>query len=647
MSYRYEDLFMDSSIHKDLIIEFENGEIITNDKIYAESFVLTESICSNNELTFGNVEANSVKFTLSDTLKSHKNLWFDVYFILDNREKTKYKIGKYYVVEDKAQANKTRRDITAYDMLYQIVNTDVSAWYNEQEYPMTLKSFRTSFNAFCGVEEIDVELINDAMMVEKTIIPSLLSGADVLSSICELNGCFPNINREDKMEYIFLPIKGSTNVIYPSNTLYPNDDLFPHEASNHTRITRNVYQACDYDEYITEYITKLQIRESENDIGAISGTGDNCYIIENNFLVYGKSAEELKTIADNLFSVLSMVEHYRPFTCTCIGNPCRNLGQSININTKYEVIESFILKRELKGIQSIKDYYSATGVENYAEVVNDVNTNIVQLKSKTNILERTVERTLSQLTDFEKDVRTEFEQTAESINLKVTKGDVSSQISQEAEQISITGNRFVLSSTNCSIGEDGTITATNVDLNGRIKTSNADNLYVHIEDGKVEFGRNDKESGHIQTFITQNDAIGIGIASDFVRIDAGILNLPVGTYVGTSLIATQGDLTTLSNSISQTYLTKSDASLTYAEKSALNSYITETTAKATYLSIGDASATYLDKLTASTTYLDKLTASTNYAPKFSGATGTIMYLKDANGMTGSISVSNGVITFMM
>lgn len=58
-------------------------------------------------------------------------------------------------------------------------------------------------------------------------------------------------------------------------------------------------------------IDKLQIRQTESDIGAISGTGNNCYIIENNFLLYGKSAKELQIIADNVLSIIYGI-WYRP-----------------------------------------------------------------------------------------------------------------------------------------------------------------------------------------------------------------------------------------------------------------------------------------------------------------------------------------------
>lgn len=52
------------------------------------------------------------------------------------------------------------------------------------------------------------------------------------------------------------------------------------------------------------------------------------------------------------------------------------------------------------------------------------------------------------------------------IELKVSKGNVSSQISMESGQITISSNRFVLNSTNCTIESDGTITGSNANFTG-------------------------------------------------------------------------------------------------------------------------------------------------------------------------------------
>lgn len=63
---------------------------------------------------------------------------------------------------------------------------------------------------------------------------------------------------------------------------------------------------------------------------------------------------------------------------------------------------------------------------------------------------------------------------ADSIKLKVSKGNISSEISQESGKISIKSNRFSLESTNCTITEAGKITAKDVDLSGKITATSGE-----------------------------------------------------------------------------------------------------------------------------------------------------------------------------
>lgn len=64
--------------------------------------------------------------------------------------------------------------------------------------------------------------------------------------------------------------------------------------------------------------------------------------------------------------------------------------------------------------------------------------------------------------------------TADQINLKVSKGDVSSQLSVESGAVSIKSNRFSWESTYSSLTSTGKLTATDVDLKGKISANNGD-----------------------------------------------------------------------------------------------------------------------------------------------------------------------------
>lgn len=438
VNYQYAELFKKDSIDKQLTIETDDKTTkITNVELHQEQFELTESICSESELTIGSCEAAVLKFTVSNIFLPMKDKMITVKTVIDNNTANPFQIGRYKVYSDTPTADRTKRDIVAYDSLYDVINADVAEWYNtllpEKDGTTTMKAFRDSFFKHFGIEQADIQLVNDDMKVEKTVEPEELSGATVLNCICEINGCFGHIGRDGRFHYIYLEqeIQG----LYPRNDLYPADDLYPREPKS-MRIGKNLYISAQYEDFLVKTIDKLQIRKEEDDIGVIVGSGTNAYVIQDNFLVYGKGSEELTGIANNIYGKIRGII-YRPFSADCKGNPCIEVGDAVRLPTKYEIIESYVLKRTLKGIQALRDEYEATGEEYRSTQVNSVHKSIIQLKGKTNVLTRTIEETNSKITDVESGLSSEIKQTATDIRAEVknTADGLSSSIQQNAESI--------------------------------------------------------------------------------------------------------------------------------------------------------------------------------------------------------------------
>lgn len=441
IEYKHEDLFRDGT-DKQLSIVSADGKVnITNSEIHYEQFELKESLCSQSELTFGACEASQIKFKIANVFTSMVGMQLAVTTTLEGQKDAPFSFGKYKVVSDKPTADRRYRNITAYDAMYDILNAEVSRWYNSLAFPMKLRAFRYSFCAYMGVEQEEITLVNDDMIIEKTIDPEELSGKTVIEAICEINGCFGHIGRNGKLRYVVLEqmIEG----LYPADDRYPADDLYPADPMGTTEVSRNNYISCQYEDFICQHIDKLQIRQEENDIGAISGTGNNCYIIEDNFLVYGKSAADLQTIADNVLSVIGVV-WYRPAQVEARGNPCLEVGDGILLHTTRETIYTYILQRTLKGIQALKDSYTAEGEEYRTGQVNGIMKSIIQLKGKSNVLTRTVEETKLELKDVNENLSAQISINAQQILTKVSKDNIVSEINQTAESIKIKAERIDL-----------------------------------------------------------------------------------------------------------------------------------------------------------------------------------------------------------
>ena len=461
VDYQYSSLFLKDSVDKQLNIVSDDGKInITNTELHQEKFELTESLCSESELTFGACEAGMIKFTVSNVFLPMKGKWLTAKMTLDGHKDKPFQIGRYKVYSDTPTADRTCRDVVAYDALYDILSSDVTDWYNQilpqKDSKVTLKQFRDSFFNHFGVEQEEVSLVNDEMIIEKTVevtasssgssgtaekstIGEAISGKEVLFCILEINGCMGNIGRVGKFRYVYLTQE--MQGLYPANDLYPADDLYPRNPKS-TSISKSQYISAQYEDYIVRTIDKLQIREKENDIGAIVGDGGNTYVIEGNFLVYGKGTKELNEIGEKTLSKIKGII-YRPFSADCKGNPCLEVGDAVRLTTKYELIETYILKRTLKGIQALRDDLEADGEEYRTSKVNGIQRSILQLKGKSNTLERSIEETKSTIVDVEKGLQSQITQTATEIRSEVknTTDGLSSRITQTAESITAEVNR--------------------------------------------------------------------------------------------------------------------------------------------------------------------------------------------------------------
>lgn len=444
-----KEKYWDSSTDKQMVISVVGtNQKIDNSMLEIGTFALEESLCSESELKFGACEANCVKFTARNTAGNIIGKTISIEETIDGDAENPMPYGVFKVASDVPTADRTKRQITAYDAMYDIINTDVKSWYAGLSFPMTLKQFRNSFFAHLGIAQVETSLVNDSMTVNKTIVAtqtdnssavteeSAISGKTVVTAICEINGCFGNINREGKFEYIFL--KAITSALYPAEDLFPSDNLFPSDAN--TESMTGHYIAFDYEDFQSKAITQLEIKTSEDNAGAIVGTAGNNYSITGNFLVSDKTGAELEQIANNLLPIMAKAAYTPIKSCTCVGNPCLTLGEPIRFNTTREIVETYLLQRTLTGVQSKRDSISAQGTQTHSAKVNSIRDTIESVERRTGKLERNADHLQSTYEDLEKQTSSKFEQTAESIAAEVKRatdaeGELKSNITQTADAI--------------------------------------------------------------------------------------------------------------------------------------------------------------------------------------------------------------------
>lgn len=509
--YPYETLFPEESL-----FPAEGTEpwlVIENDRIVTESLQITEALSSDEDLVFGSCEGAELQITVADVAQDITNREFTLTVEIGGYEMA---LGIYTVKSFVRQSDRRKRKITAYDRMSWF-NVNVADWYNNLSFPLTLKSFRDSLCNYIGIQQdTGSSLLFDNLQITKTIEPEQISGADVLSAICEINGCFGHIDKTGQLKYIQLQQTG----LYPSETLYPENDLYPSEFGGDGLPTETVStykQPMTYEDYLVDGIDSLVIRQEEGDVGANVGEGNNTYAIEGNFLVYGKSAQELLSIAQSLLPYISG-RVYRPASLNCNCMPWLEVGDAIIVPTKDDVVETFVMKRTISGCQAMRDKIESTGSQTREEQFT-IQRQITQLEGKTAVIVKTVDEVSATVTDLAEETEAQFvitagqiqaevtarqdgdnqlsstitqtaaeirsevsdtaaglqsqiTQNANQILLKVSKGDVSSQLSVETGQVTISSNRLVINSTNFKLDSNGNATFSGAITGGTINTAN-------------------------------------------------------------------------------------------------------------------------------------------------------------------------------
>ena len=430
-----KDDYRADTVHKNLVIELDDGTLIDNVNIKSESMKLREILMDGEQLKFGRCNSSQFSVTLADVAASIKGRELRPRIEIGDNA---LPLGVFTVKEVPRLSQTPYKQITALDNMHKI-DRDVTEWYNNLSFPLTQKAFRDSFFAYIGLEQVETTLLFDDLVLDNPFGDiGQINGRTIAEGICELNAKFGHCDRQGRFNYVGLGFMS----LYPADDIIPSDNIIPNmpyydsEPNNNVEDINDLYIKATYSEYTTQFIDKIITIDdygyqlSNNDYGV------NPYVINNNFLLYGRDDTEIIDIMNKFMGVVSTLS-YRPLNVDCKGLPYVELGDRVSLNIDGYNLITYVFNRTLTGIQALRDTYSAEGEE---YLFNDLNS----IQTKIENLNRSNDR-----------LKIEVTRTSEGLKSKVSKGDVSSEISQESGIVSIKGNRFELVTDNIEITKDG------------------------------------------------------------------------------------------------------------------------------------------------------------------------------------------------
>lgn len=295
--------------------------------------------------------------------------------------------AEFFIKSIKGEGTTGFKTITAYDAL-NLFDKNVAEWYNGLNFnSLTLKAFRESLCTYCGVEFESVTLPNDSMTISRTMSATSITGREILAQCCELCGCWPKIDLwgTNKLKWVTL---GETSC----------------ETFDYSQYDYTFRPDSTREEYDCKGINAVIIRATDDDVGGHypATVQDNPYIIQGNFLCFGKSTAELTTIAQNIYNQIAN-KPYRPHKTVITGRPYLEPGDKVTVkfaDGNGGTFDTYILKRTMTGEAALLDTYEAKGEKEHREQYG-ISQQIQQIQGRTNELTRTVDETVNTITHIE------------------------------------------------------------------------------------------------------------------------------------------------------------------------------------------------------------------------------------------------------
>ena len=228
------------------------------------------------------------------------------------------KVGVFYA-EKPTRTKRNSYKVTAYDTMSKL-DADFSGWLhaNQAQFPKTIWQLVQLACQRAGVALASSGLpINSSYSVQAFYADDLTC-RQIISWAAEAAGCYAHMNADGKLQFLTYTDKRRTAKITPDG------------ASNSTAYYAD---SLSYEDYTVKAIEKVQIRQSDSDVGVIypdSTTATNTYAVQGNLLLTTGTEANLKSVVQNLYNVLKNVT-YTPCKVSVPSSSGLACGQIVHV----------------------------------------------------------------------------------------------------------------------------------------------------------------------------------------------------------------------------------------------------------------------------------------------------------------------------
>ena len=360
------------------------------------------------------------------------------------------KVGVFYA-EKPTRTKRNSYKVTAYDTMSKL-DADFSGWLraNQAQFPKTIWQLVQLACQRAGVTLASSSLpINGSYSVQ-AFYADELTCRQIISWAAEAAGCYAHMNADGKLQFLTYTDKRSTAKITPdgasSSTAYYADSL-------------------SYEDYTVKAIEKVQIRQSDSDVGVIypdSTTATNTYAVQGNLLLTTGTEANLKTVAQNLYNVLKSVT-YTPCKVAVPSSSGLACGQIVHVKDAHErEFDTYLMSATISsGKASFKSVGSASRESSSAvnsQSYKNLTGKMLEIKTSVDGLEVKASDLTGKYTDLKATVDGLSSEVKK--DTKITGGGNLILGSESFKNATFDGN-----ASGVAYGDDGSATITNANTN--------------------------------------------------------------------------------------------------------------------------------------------------------------------------------------
>ena len=444
---------------------------------------------------------------------------------VDTTAGTETQVG-IFLAEKPEKSSANVYTVTAYDRMT-LLDRDLSPWLREQQesFPMGLTVFIQDVCARCGVALADGALdgLPNGGYQIAAFYADGLTGRQLIQWAAQAACRFARMTPDGKLTFGWYAASDAAigpGTTYREGVVLLADGSVLYTANGERYVVRDPLPAylqgsLSYEDYETATIDKVQIRQTDDDVGVIyppDETGTNALVLQGNLLLTTATAEALRPVAQAIFETMQGVSYTPLRLSVLVDSHTPPLGGIIQVTDAYgRVMTAYVMTRTISGQKATlectgnatRDGVSAVNSQKYQNLqgkvlelqmgVDGLRITNRDLQGQMASLELTVDGFETQISGKLDEIEAEtlIQQSLDSLTLSATAGDQSSTLTLRAGDTLLSSAEITFEGmvTFAALSGSGTsvINGDNI-TTGQIGSASGNTLY-DLDAGTLRTGR--------------------------------------------------------------------------------------------------------------------------------------------------------------